>query len=220
MSARVIIDVGAGKYTNYHRWLTENDKTVIYSFEPNIVLYNKLIQLRSGMLEGCSSRLHIYNMAVVNTNDTKVQYHISNDIGSSSTLPFVKENVLRWKYPIGKRQFETIDTISVDCISLERFFEDKKLLFVELLNIDTQGNGYDILDSLSHRRYSSIKSVQVKVHTIDYELYPGQSKYEDVVRYLKSRYYKLSSVQSVSRDQESVLTFQSETKGPAFPFKP
>lgn len=205
-----IVDVGAGKYTRYGKWLSNFKNLKIYAFEPHPGNFKKLEQLQINLPDNCSSRLFISSKAVSNKNG-KAPFYISNDTSSSSLLPFILENVRKWKYPIGRRFFKTIKTIEVETVKLTDVFNQYNIKAVELLNVDTQGNSLDVLSTLNFKQFISMKQILVKLHSPGcVELYKNQCESYDIVRLLKRRYFQLFNTTDYSHSQEQILNFINE----------
>lgn len=206
-----IVDIGAGKYKKYASWLTHFPTLKIVSVEPHPDNFSILKHLKNTLSESSQKRLILLNVAITDEQNTTVKFYVNNDKSSGSTLPLVIQNIKKWKYPVGRRFLKTIDTIYVKSMTLEAIFKKYKINVVELLNIDTQGNALNILETLDFNSYGSIKEVVVKSHTPGcVELYKGQCNSYDVSNFLKKRYFEMFNCESYSQGQEQILTFHNE----------
>ena len=206
-----IIDVGAGKCSQYHALLVQHPSLKIYAIEPHPELFKKLITIRSSMTSECAERLYLINEAIstVEGNNT---FYMNNDFGTSSLLPIIQESATKWKYPVGRRAIKCVGQKTVTCVRLDSIMKRYNIRFVDLLNIDTQGNSVDVIKSMSMEHYNHVKQIIVKVHTDDlgFELYKGQSKASSVMRELKVRYFLFHDNQMYYRNQEQIMTFVNE----------
>lgn len=214
-----IVDVGAGLRRRYQDWLTEFSGLIIHAIEPHPDLANELRSLASQLEENKltnGNRLHVHEFAASSENG-RCAFHLSNDKSSSSTLPFATENLRKWKYPLGRRLFKNIGEIEVKCKTLHTFFRDHNIRGVTFLNIDTQGNALSVLEGLMDQAdWNRIQDINVKVHTIDWGLYHGQTVNYHVFDLCRRRYFSLRERTSRTRGQEDILCFKSnlaEIKG-------
>jgi FkbM family methyltransferase len=201
-----IIDIGGSKNKYYEIWLKKYSLIKIYCYEPHPTTYKNLLLLKDSLNIGCSSRLFIINKAVSDSEGIK-RFNLNNDASSSSLLSFDTSNILKWKYPIGRRAFKTIDTIDVECITLSQIFKENKINMCELLIIDTQGDAFNVLKTLTYDESNKIKSIIVKVQTCDFNIYEDQCAPYDVAKYLKKKYFEIQRCKDVSRCQEQLMYF-------------
>lgn len=205
-----IIDIGAGKYKKYGFWLSQFSNLKIFAFEPHPDNFEKIKNIKKKLNDSASKRLLLFNKAVSLQNG-KQTFYLNNDHNSSSLLPFVRENVRKWHYPMGKRIFKTVKTINVETIKLTDVLNKLNLRSIELLNIDTQGDSLDVLQTMNFAQFSGVKKIVVKVHTdIGFDIYHGQCDSYDVVKLLKRRYFQLFDSKDYSKNQEQILTFLNE----------
>ena len=210
---RYILDVGAGLYKHYKKWLRNNTDFFIFAFEPNIENYKKLISLKSKLRIG-STRLIILNCALWSKSVDGIPFYIANDINASSLLPFVEKNIIRWKHPIGRRKLKTkhvayVQTKTLDLI-LKEFDLEKK--YIDLLYIDIQGNSFDVLKGLSGCNISHFKQIYIKVITTSFELYKNQSKIDEILDWMEIHDFEIDKVLDYSRDQEEWLRFLNKNQ--------
>jgi FkbM family methyltransferase len=204
-----IVDVGAGKYKKYEKWLSKFPALKVYAIEPHPENFKKLEKLKNDLLPNSSKRLILFQCAISDTSG-RSQFHVNNDSSSGSLLELDQESVKRWRYPIGRRFLKTIKKIYVDVVTLSSIFEKHKINSVELLNIDTQGDSLSVLNSLSAKQFFCIKQILVKAHSPGCTLYKNQCESYDVVRFLKRRYFQLFKTLDYSHCQEQLLNFINE----------
>lgn len=206
-----IIDVGSGLMYKYKQLLNKYSTLKIYAFEADPHKYSKLCILEMEVNKDCDKkRLYIFNCVVSDNNGT-CKLHVCNDSSSSSTLPFIITSIRKWKYPIGRRYFKTTRVIDVESVKLSDIIDKHHISQIDLLNIDTQGESLNVLQTLTIKYYRKIKIIRVKAHSeLGFELYKGQCTAYDVSRLLKRYYFQLYNSQDCSRDQEQILTFKNE----------
>lgn len=205
-----IIDVGAGLFQNYKKWLCTFPLLKIYVFEPHPNNYKKIVSIKNGMTESIKPRLILFNKAITLENGKK-KFYMSNDINSSSLLQFNKNNIKKWKYPMGRKLFNTIKIIEIDCVNLGDIISNLGIHHIELLNIDTQGDADIVLKSIRYYQYNTIKKIIVKAHTdIGFNIYHNQCFAYDIVQLLKRKYFYLFETKNMSRNQEQKLVFINE----------
>ena len=199
----IIVDVGAGLRRHYKSWLAKHSGLHIHAIEPHPELAAELRALDF-------QRLHVHEFAATAKNESVV-FHLCSDRGSSSTLPFVTANIRRWLYPMGRRPFRTLRTINVEGKTLSAFFAEHNIGGIALLNIDVQGNSSEVLRGLTDTKdWNRVKEINVKVHTINFELYAGQSVNYQILDMCRRHYYTLRHRRTFNRGQEDVLGLRSD----------
>lgn len=206
-----IVDVGAGKYKEYEKWLSNFPSLKIHAIEPHPDNFERLVKMRSTLQPQSLNRLHLHKVAISNTPSKQLPFFINNDKSSGSLLPLVEKNVRRWINPVGRRFLKTINTINVEVISLSKFIESNRISTIELLNVDVQGSSLDVLESMSMKSYHTTKQILVKAHSPGcVELYESQCDGYDVTRCLKKRYFTLLRAHDYSFGQEQIMNFINE----------
>jgi FkbM family methyltransferase len=205
-----LIDIGAGKYNKYSDWLVKHPLLKIYAFEPHPENFEKLKSIKDTLDQQSQKRLFLFDIAISSVNG-EIPFYINNDRSSSSVHPMIQENVKRWKYPIGRTYFKPIKTINVKSMTLQTALENNRIHHIEMLNIDTQGDSLQILESLDFKHYSMIKQILVKAHSPGcVKLFEKQCDSYDVITYLKRRYFQLFKTMNYSNCQEQLLNFLNE----------
>lgn len=210
-----VVDVGAGLKSLYAAWLKQYQTMVIHAIEPHPELANRLrtfIQENVDASYLTRGRVLIDECAMIDDPKKQtVELHLSNDLTSSSTLPFRKDSIRKWKYPIGRKLFANVGTATVRCATLTHWMKQHKVSRVDLLNIDVQGNAMEVLRGLEDSTtWDKIKELNVKVHAIDFELYAGQTLGPDVLQLCQRHYFTLKHHSKKTRGQEDVFGFHSE----------
>jgi len=97
---------------------------------------------------------------------------------ASSLYPPNTPLIKRWRQD---DVFDVAGEVDIDCITLEEMLSSKKVNYVDVIKIDTQGSELDIL--LGAGRYlDKISIIKCEVEFV--ELYRGQPLFDDVVREL------------------------------------
>lgn len=205
---QAVVDVGAGLRERYGAWLRRYPSMVIHAIDANPDVAAAL-RLRYASL---GPRLQVYSFAATATDEPReTVLHVANDGSSSSTKPFVPQNVRRWRYPAGRRVFRTVETRVVPTRTLHAFLRENGIRHVTLLNVDTQGDAFDVLRGLQeHATWQRIRELTVKVHTIDYDLYEGQSRADQVIDLCRRHYFHVVDRRTRTRGQEDVLAMRSD----------
>ena len=205
----IIIDVGAGSGDRCLKWLQKHKDAIVYALEPDPRQYAKLEAMSKAIPRDQQTRLKVFNTAVWSFNGN-IPFYVCNDTSSSSALPFVPENISKWKYPPARQHFKTIETITVPCITLEQLIKNEQIDVIDYLRIDAQGCAMHILNGLSGNRFRYIKEIYVKVNTTQFEIYRGQAPMKDIKDKLKKSFFNVKEAEPYSLQQECWLRFVSE----------
>lgn len=206
----VIIDIGAGLRGKYSQLLHQNPGLIIHAIHPHPNVVSSLNEVSKFDLK-TGGRLHVHAFAA-SDSDGEVAYQLTNDIHSSSILPLSTQNLRRWKAPIGRRRVTVNGSIVVKTKTLSSFCDEIGLFGgITYINIDVTGYANKVLDGImSQRLWTSIKEISVKVHTVDFDLYEGQTKLSDIVDVLMLHGFTQTAMKLISFDQESVLTYRNQ----------
>ena len=210
-----VIDVGAGLKRRYKDWLSQFPGLVIYAIEPHPELAAGLTKLaekleQDDLTSGNRLRIHEF-VAVAPNTPSPVTFHLSNDKSSSSTLPFVMKNIRKWRYPLGRRMFKTVKQIQVPAKTLHAFCEKENIRGVSFLNVDVQGDALHVLEGLETAQdWDRIDEINVKVHSIEWELYATQSVNYHVLDMCRRHYFSLEDKKARTRNQEDLLCLKSD----------
>lgn len=204
---KIIVDVGAGLKNHYDDLFKQYPGLVIHAIEPHPELCE---DIRKMVANNTNTHLIVHAFAINDGAQSECDFFMANDRSSSSTLPFCTENLKKWKYPIGRKLFQTTKTIRVVCKSLQTFIHEQKINRIDFLNIDVQGNSLDVLNSLSANDWNRIHEINIKVHNIDFEIYRGQTLGCDIIEKCRKRYFTLKYFGKRTRDQEDIFGFVSE----------
>ena len=200
-----IIYIGAGKGSKCIEWLDSIKQSQVFAFEPHPKQFEHLLNKSKSWKY--KNRLVPYRKAISHITSKSTFYH-SNDISSSSLLPFDPDGIKKWKYPPATRYFKTINEETIQTLRLDSFINRMNIRIIDLLYIEGQGTELNILHSLG-RKARSIKQIICKVHTIQFNKYKTQSTKDDVFKYLKKKNFVLKDFKSISNGQEELLLFQN-----------
>lgn len=204
----IILDIGAGDGKRCVRWLDTWKDALVYAFEPDPRQYAKLEATYKSLKDKDRRRMKIFNAAVWRSNG-EIDFHLCNDETSSSPLPFVTENIKKWKYPPGRYYFKTEGTIKVQSIRLDSICKSEKIDVIDFLRIDAQGCTNQILEGLG-KDINHVKEIFVKVHTLDFDIYKGQSHREEFEPKLIDKFFIAVHAEPYSRQQEAWVRYESD----------
>lgn len=200
-----VIDVGAGKYRYYESWLGQFSNLRIFSIEPHPVLFARLKELQNKLKEPSKKRLILLNCAIETNTINECKFYLNNDPSTSSTLMLCNENISRWKHPIGRKRLSTVETIVIPTMTLDDLIAQYNIYYVDLLNIDVQGNSLEVIKSLSN--YDKIKQINIRVHRVPFELYKNQTTFDEIDKLLKMAFFTCDNTKLLSFDQEIQSTY-------------
>lgn len=210
----VIIDIGAGLRQKYNDMLSRDTGLIIHAIHP----------LGPFALAASSNRLIVHSNFVISNADTnESNVYIDEANGGYSLLPFNVANTRRWKLPIFQTKRPTVTkVIKLPTKTLETFINNIQLNGnITLINIDVQGYASAVLSGITTKRtWSVIKEIAIKVHTIDYDLYVGQTKLTDVMDTLLIHNFTVQLQVNKSQNQETVICFRNQAAADSgWPFK-
>lgn len=208
-----VVDVGAGLRRRYKDWLIEMPGLVIHAIEPHPELAAELRALAADLEadDGTSGeRLRVYEFAATE-EDGPCKFYLTNDRSSSSTLPLVEANLRKWRYPLGRRFFKTVGEIEVQGKTLHTFCKEHSVRLIDFLNVDVQGNALGVLNGWKTAAdWDRAREMNIKVHTIDWELYAGQTVNYYVLDLCRRKYFSLDNKTPRTRGQEDVMSFLND----------
>jgi len=205
----IILDVGAGDGRRCVKWLQKFKDCLVYAFEPDPRQFAKLEQTYSKLKPAEQRRFKLYNAAAWKSNG-EVDLHVCNDPSSSSVLPFVKDNIKKWKYPPGRYFFNTEKVIKVQAIRLDNVIKKEKIRVIDFLRIDVQGCAKEVLQGITVKNLKHVKEIFVKVHVLPMEIYKGQSTRKEIESIVFPHYFLNFSISTYSRGQEAWIRYHSD----------
>jgi len=94
---------------------------------------------------GNNPHIELHHVAVAD-RDGEIEFHISNNNnGASSSIGTFKED---WDQKYNNQKIEMVETITVPCINLGRFLEERKVSFVDEYVSDIQGMDLTVLKTM------------------------------------------------------------------------
>ena len=157
----LFIDVGFHKGEYYNSLNSKFNIQKTFAFEPNPKIFEKLeINI--------SDRIKIFNYGISNKN-CFVKFN-QNIESSSSSINDLNINSKYYKKKFLLLNFfnlKKVNTkIDVQVKRLDEFFNQNKITEVDLLKIDTEGNEYNVLESLGDK-ISKVKIIHFEHHFDD-----------------------------------------------------
>jgi FkbM family methyltransferase len=177
-----VIDIGAHKGETIDLFLENFNISKIYSFEPNINLFNYLINKKYD-----NKKIILMNFGVGKIEEKK-ELNIFKDT-SSSTLNSINENTEYYK-----RKRKIMDFFlpnenflshkqTINVCNLTQFIRDKKICKIDILKIDTEGFEFNIINGINQKDFKKIKFIYFEHH---YDLMINKNyKFSDINRLLK-----------------------------------
>ena len=187
----LIFDIGAhhGQSIKYLERIFKSP--VIYSFEPNPESF-KILSKNS------SKNNKIFNFAF--SNMVGESHFFQNKISHTNSLYEVN---IDSRDSIRAQELSLIDSkeintrINVDTFTLDRFFEDYSVDFVDLMKVDTQGAEELVLEG-GVESLDKIQSIILEVSFFDY--YVHKTNFADVEKYLLPAGFELFSILDISQN--------------------
>lgn len=144
-SCNLIIDVGANKGQSIDLFLKINPNAIIHAFEPN----NDLFELLTKKYKN-NKNVFLYAFGISKTNGNKI-FH-QNIFDYTSSFESVNKNskeVIKKARILGVKPTDLISkSYQVTTIRLIDFINEKKLVNIDVLKIDTEGHEYECLEGL------------------------------------------------------------------------
>jgi FkbM family methyltransferase len=159
-----IFDVGANKGQTIEFFLKINKNSIIYAFEPNPILYSKLIQKYA-----IHPNIHVFNLGVSNINgELELKETITDETSTfeefnydskylklkADVLGVCKEKLIKKKY-------------IVQVTRLDEFIIKKNINKIDILKIDTEGHELKCLMGLFPVKSCEIDYIQLERHNDD-----------------------------------------------------
>ena len=180
----ILLDVGShkGEYiVNITKSFSVNR---IFGFEPNPKIYQILLNKTKEM-----QNIEVLNCAIGESDGTSI---LNENIESSSS----SINKLNEKSKYFKRTYfffnflnkkDYFKPIEIEILSLENFIKSKKIDFIDLLKIDTEGYEFNVLKGLGNK-INKVKLIHLEHHFDDMVL--KNYKLSDIHNYLIQNNFK------------------------------
>lgn len=186
-SSPLIIDVGANKGQSIVFFLKNYPKATIYAFEPNKVLYERLIKTFGHLPniklinKGVSNIVGTLTLKETVTDETSTFEELNYDSKylklKSQVLGVSPENIVSKSY-------------EVDVTTLKDFFLENNIANVDVLKIDTEGHEFKCLQGLFATNVMfNVQIIQLENHRDD--MYLNNDEQERIAPYLNSNGFDL-----------------------------
>ena len=182
----VFVDVGSHRGEYIIQLLKRFNVQKIYAFEPNPTIFKKLSKKVRN-----KKNIEIFNVGVGHLNEKKI-LHQNIESSSSSIYPLnINSKYYKKKFII--LNFLNLKKISkpieIDLIKLEDFLNNKKIIKVDLLKIDTEGHEREVLEGAS----SMIREKKIKYILLEFHLSKMYQNYDikDLENFLDNSNFKL-----------------------------
>ena len=183
--ALTIIDVGANRGQTIDFFLKLNDKSKLYSFEPNPNLFEEL-QIKYSTCKN----IKLIQKGVSKKIETKTFFENILDESSSFEELNMDSDYLKMKSSIlgVKPQNIVKESYPVEVTTLNDFIIRNKILEVDVLKIDTEGHEFECLEGLFNtNNIEDIGIIQFEMHFDD--MYLKNRSYEEMKNLLNSNGY-------------------------------
>lgn len=190
-----VFDIGAneGQFVKELRYYGYKDEVI--SFEPLKDAHKKLLKESQN-----DYKWHVYEPIAIGNKNTKNKINISKNSVSSSILNINQAHIDNAPESVFIGQ-QIINEKKLEDIFYEIDIKDKKLF----LKIDAQGYEYQILEGAS-KILNQINGILVEVSLI--ELYEGQKKWLDIVKFIENNGFSLWSVDRGFSNKKNGRTLQ------------
>jgi FkbM family methyltransferase len=177
-----IFDVGANKGQSIDFFSKIFKNPTIYSFEPNPILYKKLIKKYQN-----KKNIFIYNLGISDINgQLELNETVTNETSTFEKLNY-KSNYLQMKANVlGVLKEDIIKhRYFVDVIRLDDFIKKMKIEKIHVLKIDTEGHELKCLKGLFTNEICEINHIQIENHNDD--MYMTEHPKNEIPLFLKSK---------------------------------
>lgn len=205
----VFIDIGSGNGQRMTQWLKDDKRAYGFCFDPIETCYNQAVTKSKELKHNIIDRMHPFQVAVSSNHGIgqTVPFYLVNDMSSCSLLKFgTPDSIKKWKYPPGKTLFKNTGEIQVPTIRMDKFMNDRRISKVAFVRIETQGTALDVVQSFG-KRITDVMEFAIKVHDIDFDIYEGQTKKNDLVKYMETNGFAIYGINLYSREQEQIIWF-------------
>ena len=161
----IIIDIGAHKGETIELFYRAFNINKIYSFEPNLSLYNFLKSINKYKN---NDKIKIFNLGFGDKNEQKTLNVFTES--SSSTLNEINEKTDYFKR---KKKFMSffginknflVEKQKVQIRNLSEFLSEESIDKIDILKIDTEGYEYNILKNLKNNDFAKIRFIYFEHH--------------------------------------------------------
>lgn len=199
---RLHIDIGANEGKTCMDYARYEPGTFVVAFEP----IPKLVQQMKGLSTHLKNFL-VIESAVSNYNGFS-KFNISpesqyGDYSCSSLLEFSDKSKTEWP---GRTDFQTIGSVDVSVIRMDKFVVDYNVSKIDYLKIDTQGHDLKVLEGCGDF-LPIVKMGNMEAGAKDDILYNGQNTEKESIEFLERNGFEILEVQSndVFRNEVNII---------------
>ncbi len=183
-----VVDIGSHKGETIDLFVKNFNINKIYSFEPNLNLYNQLVKKEKYKID----KIKLFNLGIGNISEKK-ELNVFQDT-SSSTLNSIDEDSQYFKR---KKRFMSLFNLlnnfdyykqTVNISNFSEIINKEKIELIDILKIDTEGYEYNILKGISELDFKKIKFIYFE-HHFDLMINKGY-KFNDINRLLTSNNFQ------------------------------
>ena len=177
-----VFDVGANKGQSIDFFCKIFKSPSIYAFEPNPILYKKLIKKYQA-----NKNIFIYNLGISDINgQLELNETVTDETSTFEKLNY-ESNYLQMKANVlGVKKEDIIkNKYLVDVIRLDDFILKMKIKKIHILKIDTEGHELKCLKGLFTNDGCEINYIQIENHNDD--MYMTDELKNDIPLLLKSK---------------------------------
>ena len=177
-----IFDVGANRGQSIDFFCKTFQNPIIHAFEPNPVLYKKLVNKYQ-----TSKNIFIHNLGISDINgQLELNETVTDETSTFEKLNY-ESNYLQMKANVlGVKKEDIIkNKYFVDVIRLDDFIKKMKINKIHILKIDTEGHELKCLKGLFINEGWDINHIQIESHNDD--MYMTDEHKNDIPLLLKSK---------------------------------
>jgi FkbM family methyltransferase len=186
-NCKVIFDAGAHHGQTALTYYALFPDAEIFSFEPFPASYE---QLKANT--AAHSQLKAYNLALGNASGYAT-FHVNASSQTNSLLQTDEGGAATW----GENLLNTVQTISVEAITIDDFVNREQVACIDILKLDTQGTEYQIIEGAAQTiAANKIKLIYTEIITMP--TYEGQKSFDEVLQLLRNKGFSLYNLYNFS----------------------
>jgi FkbM family methyltransferase len=197
---KVMFEVGANHGNDIQVFLDNNPDSRVIGFEPTPDLAAALRNRYAN-----DTRVTIIEAAVDIENTIKT-FNIAKSSGCNSLHEFTDNIQTLWP---GHSELEKVQSIAVQCVRLDTIMAQYNIDKIDYLEIDTQGNDFNVLKSLGNRLSNVVRGKCEVFYELD--LYKSQNRCEIVKEWLESNGFDVEVRLHTEHHKEADLHFSNKS---------
>jgi FkbM family methyltransferase len=175
MNYESFIDIGSNCGVVTIILAKQNPNSVIYSIEPDPELFK--ILLMNVQLNNLTN-VKLFNKACTNNIDKKTTLFKTPGFTGGNTICSENKNISNF-YNV-----ESVESVEVECISLDNFIDDNNIKNIKLLKIDCEGAEYDILYESKYFKLGIVENMVGEFHDLQYNI-KSKNDINELINYSK-----------------------------------